>query len=76
FQLKNFPFNHRYIGTISTSNHRCLDSMMGPDVSKGLNTKVLAQTCHKDGGNQIFLYTTSNKIYFDELCLEPADGKL
>ncbi|CAF3617260.1 unnamed protein product, partial [Rotaria sp. Silwood2] len=30
FQLKNFPFNHRYIGTISTSNHRCLDSMMGP----------------------------------------------
>ncbi|CAF1159350.1 unnamed protein product [Rotaria sp. Silwood1] len=75
FQLKNFPFNHRYIGTVSTSKNRCLDSMMGPDVSKGLNTQVSAQACHKDGGNQIFLYTTTNKIHFDELCLEPADGK-
>ncbi|CAF1248479.1 unnamed protein product [Rotaria sordida] len=75
FKLKNFPFNHRFIGTVSTSNHRCLDSMMGPDVSKGLNTQVSAQTCHKDGGNQIFLYTTTNKIHFDELCLEPGEGK-
>ncbi|CAF1000536.1 unnamed protein product [Rotaria magnacalcarata] len=75
FQLRNFPFNHRFIGTISTSNRRCLDSMMGPDISKGLNTQVSAQACHKDGGNQIFLYTTTNKIHFDELCLEPGDGK-
>ena len=53
FQLKNFPFNHRYIGSVSTSKRRCLDSMMGPDISKGLNTKVAAQACHKDGGNQV-----------------------
>ncbi|CAF1339293.1 unnamed protein product [Adineta steineri] len=75
FKLKNFPFNHRYIGSISTTNRRCLDSMMGPDISKGVNTPVLAQACHSDGGNQIFLYTTTNKIYFDEMCLEPSDEK-
>jgi len=75
FQLKNFPFNHRFIGTVSTPSQRCLDSMTGPDISKGLNTQVSAQVCHKDGGNQIFLYTTTNKIHFDELCLEPADAK-
>lgn len=75
FQLKNFPFNHRFIGTISNENQRCLDSMTGPDISKGVNTQVQAQACHKDGGNQIFLYTTNNKLYFDELCLEPQHGK-
>jgi hypothetical protein len=26
---------------------------MGPDISKGLNTQVTAQDCHKDGGNQV-----------------------
>jgi len=26
---------------------------MGPDISNGVNTKVLAQACHKDGGNQV-----------------------
>ncbi|CAF1124685.1 unnamed protein product [Adineta ricciae] len=75
FQLKNFPFNHRFIGSISTSSRRCLDSMTGPDISKGLNTQVSAQACHAEGGNQIFLYTTSNKIHFDELCLEPNPEK-
>ena len=66
--------------------------MMGPDIAKGANTQVSAQTCHQDGGNQvrksislkefpfnfflkIFLYTTGNKIHFDEYCLEPANGK-
>ena len=27
--------------------------MMGPDISKGVNTEVSAQPCHKDGGNQV-----------------------
>jgi len=26
---------------------------MGPDISKGLNSQVQAQACHKDGGNQV-----------------------
>lgn len=75
FQLKNFPLNHRFIGSvrfvllhsihsnrrnsfilqISTSKRRCLDSMTGPDISKGLNSQVSAQDCHKDGGNQVRL---------------------
>lgn len=70
--------------------------MTGPDISKGLNSQVSAQECHRDGGNQvrsiafffpnekkilrfisiqIFLYTKSNKIHFDELCLEVGDTK-
>jgi hypothetical protein len=32
--------------------------MTGPDISKGLNTQVTAQACHKDGGNQV------KKIFF------------
>ncbi|UJR29867.1 hypothetical protein I4U23_017415 [Adineta vaga] len=75
FKLKNFPFDHRFIGSISTNGRRCLDSMTGPDISKGLNTKVSAQACHTEGGNQIFLYTKSNRIHFDELCLEPNSDK-
>ena len=27
--------------------------MMGPDIAKGVNTQVAAQTCHQDGGNQV-----------------------
>lgn len=27
--------------------------MMGPDIAKGANTQVSAQTCHQDGGNQV-----------------------
>ena len=26
---------------------------MGPDISKGLNTRVLGQVCHGDGGNRV-----------------------
>ncbi len=36
--------------------------MMGPDISKGLNTQVTAQDCHKDGGNQV---GKNEKIFFD-----------
>jgi hypothetical protein len=26
---------------------------MGPDISKGINSQVSVQACHKDGGNQV-----------------------
>ncbi|CAF1630413.1 unnamed protein product, partial [Didymodactylos carnosus] len=73
FQLKNFPSSYRWIGTVANIDHRCLDSMLGPDISKGVRGFVSAQTCHMDGGNQVFMYTTTKKLQFDELCLEPND---
>ncbi|CAF1587568.1 unnamed protein product [Didymodactylos carnosus] len=73
FQLKNFPFSYQWIGTISNSDHQCLDSMCGPDISKSVRGFVSVQACHMDGGNQIFMYTTTKKLQFDELCLEPDD---
>jgi hypothetical protein len=30
--------------------------MMGPDISKGVNTQVQVQNCHKDGGNQVTIF--------------------
>ena len=37
---------------------------MGPDISKGLNTRVLEQVCHRDGVNQVRL----TKKIFSNLC--------
>lgn len=75
FKLSNFPLNPRFIGSISVSRDLCLDAMVGPDISKAANTQLLAQDCNEDGGNQIFIYTTTNKIQFDELCLEVGNSK-
>jgi len=39
--------------------------MTGPDISKGLNTQVQAQACHKDGGNQVNFFTKKYNLLFD-----------
>lgn len=38
--------------------------MMGPDISKGLNTQVQAQACHKDGGNQVISFVLKRDFIF------------
>lgn len=49
--------------------------MMGPDIAKGANTQVTAQTCHQDGGNQVKDFLIFFESIGDFLDLSLYNGK-